>query len=65
MAALQRAQNFIDTVHDKKNDADKVKKEGTHGSLSLRPATPIFGSNRKKVADLLNDDKRRRATILF
>ncbi len=37
MAALQRAQVFIDTVQDKKNDADKVKKEDIMGDLKMRP----------------------------
>jgi hypothetical protein len=43
MEALKRAQVFIDTVQDKKNDADKVKKEDIMGDLKMRPPTPVWG----------------------
>ena len=41
MAALNRAQLFIETVQDKKNDADKTKKEDIMGDLKMRPPTPV------------------------
>lgn len=67
MAALQRAQVFIDTVQDKKNDADKVKKEDIMGDLKMRPQTPVFPGNgpRKPVNVLMEEDKKRRAIILL
>ena len=66
MEALKRAQVFIDTVQDKKNDADKVKKEDIMGDLKMRPPTPVWGqATRKNASTLQEDDKRRRAIILL
>lgn len=65
MAALNRAQLFIETVQDKKNDADKIKKEDIMGDLKMRPPTPVHQPNNRKESGHEADDKRRRAIILL
>jgi len=65
MAALNRAQMFIDTVQDKKNEADKTKKEDIMGDLKMRPPTPVYGANSRKETGHEGDDQRRRAIILL
>lgn len=65
MAALNRAQLFIETVQDKKNDADKTKKEDIMGDLKMRPPTPVHQPNNRKESGHEADDKRRRAIILL
>lgn len=44
MNALQRAQVFIDTTQERKNEQDKGKKNADE-VLEMRPATPIYKPN--------------------
>jgi hypothetical protein len=66
IAALEKAQRIIETVHDKKNDVQNAKGEKGE-EFSTRPDTPVYGGHgsRKEKSVLLEDDKRRRAIILI
>jgi|LauGreDrversion4_2_1035121.scaffolds.fasta_scaffold158825_2 hypothetical protein len=69
MQALQRAQVFIDTVKDEKNDQNNQNQVNIMGDLKMRPATPVhhLGNNARQRSKetLVEDDKRKRAIILL
>lgn len=65
-AALKRAQDYINTTQDRKNE-DKKDKNKVDEGLEMRPQTPVFNKINTPKDDntLAQEDKRRRAVILL
>ena len=67
--ALQRAQDYINTTQERKNEDNKGKKNVDEG-LEMRPGTPVYNKSKAdqkdhKEGDPVAEDKKRRAIILL